>query len=1082
MLFVLILSIIEISPGGLNQAHATGDFTITAFSSSIGPISTIGEGSTAISVSTGGSGFTGQVNLTDVVTPSTGLRTLQSPTSVTLTSTATSATSTLTVDASAVGTYKVNVTGTSSSLKHFTVVTVTVVSGGLICLANPSIVPPPPANPCPPAPGASLRGLPPITPARQLRVGVYVNGSDSLNTFDITLLADHTILLPVDTSLTGTILGTSPTTLIKCVGGMNKISSGPCPPTDTVDTIHFSASGSLTTTPAIGLLFTAIYNVTGSTTTAGIPIGFQIGCTNTGIPNTCVKIGNGTPVPVAERIQGGTFFNAPDFGISIVNSVTFTATLGGSPILTATSLSQFAGTVNLSATSNSTNLTASLSPSSVTLTSGGSKPSTLQLASSTPGNYSVSISATSGSLSHSANVTVFVIPRFDFNITTAPIVTFDNGTSTTSIITVRSTTGFTGTVDLTQTISPGSGLTINFNTTTLVLKAQGDTNSSLATFSSSTPGNYLVTITGHNGTSLPVHKAYITVHVANFAISANPSAVTVYEGAPSNSTLSLASMFNFAGGVSLSANVNASGLTATIGNSTLILKTGGTNRTLLTLTGTVVGNYNVTITAVRGSITHKTSILASVKLPDFGISSNPPTVLSLISASNSSLIGLTRLGSFNGTINLSLSPAPTGVTPTLSVTKIFLNSTSKSGVSDLTLAVAGTATPGTYLVTVTGTNTTGLFHQTRVTLIILQPDFAVDWTLRTNGSTVTNNTEVNVGVTYPSQVQIFGKFHFSGTVTLSATILPTGPTAAFNQSSLVVAIGTSPAATLGITPAPGTTPGNYTVTLTATSGSLIHTETLNLVIGDFQIAGQSTLNASVGFNSTAIVSLSSVNHFNGTITISTSTASTMIGSLPNATLVILQVDGSQGVAILVMVANNTLPGTYMVTVTGTSGLSIHPTTITINVVLHDVAITSVSFTSSSSQVGATVTFTISVKNRGTVPENVTVDALAEGFTVGEMNLTGLQPGEARSVTIIWSTNNYAAGSYPLGAKVLAVPNEATTANNVLYSNQSFVLNAPPPPLISPSQITEIAAIAAVIAIIAIAVALVLRRRKPMQTA
>ncbi len=53
-----------------------------------------------------------------------------------------------------------------------------------------------------------------------------------------------------------------------------------CLGTDTPDTFHFAvsaASGALSTT-GTGPLFTAIYNITGTTPTAGVLIGFQTGC------------------------------------------------------------------------------------------------------------------------------------------------------------------------------------------------------------------------------------------------------------------------------------------------------------------------------------------------------------------------------------------------------------------------------------------------------------------------------------------------------------------------------------------------------------------------------------------------------------------------------------------------------------------------------------------------------------------------------------------------------------------------------------------------------------------------------------
>jgi hypothetical protein len=1086
LLFMMLLSTITVSPNGLHRANAAGDFTITPSSPSVGPISVVGQGTTSITVGAV-SGFTGTVALTTTTTPPTGLTAGLNPSTVSITGAASSASSTLVVNASAVGTYQVVVKGTSGSLSHSTTVTVTVVQGGLVCIADPATVNL--ANPCPATPGPVLRDQPPISPPRQLSLGVYINGSSNYNAFDVTLLIDHTILLPIGTSLTGTTLGGSPTILIQCIGG--KLLNGPsCSSTDTADTIHLSASGTFTSSS--GLLFEAIYNVTGSTTATGIPIKFQTGCLNTSVRNVCVNIGQGTQIPVPERTQGGFFADVPDFSITITTSVTFVAsTTGGTAPLKATSLSGFSGTVTLSAVSNSTNLSASFSPPTITLTSGGKGASTLNLASSVAGNYSVLVTGTAGALSHSVNVTVIVQPKFDFSIAALPsIVTFDNSTSATSIIKLTSINfGYVGTINIISAVSPATGLSLMFNTTSVILKgAVGSTNSSLVTFTSSTPGDYLVTITARNATSLaslPVHKTSITVHVADFSIGANPSTVIVFRGAPSNSTIGLISRFNFAGVVALSTSVNATGLTATLGNSTVILVSGGSNRTTLILTGSTLGNYTVTITAVQGSITHTTLVAATVKPADFAISASPITVIALLSSSNSSIITVTRLGGFNGTITLAASsqPSSASVTLSLSQTSIILSGSSKTGTSTLNVTVASNAAPGTYLLTVIGTNTTGLpSHQAQLSLIVLQPNFIAFWTLTRNGSPVVNNTyEVNVGLSLLTQVQIFSVNHFAGTIGLVATVQPTGLTAVFNQSSFNIVInGPSPAATFTITASPGTAPGNYTVTMTATGGSIVHIQKVNLVIGDFQLVGSSSVGASVGFNSTTAVSISSINHFLGNITVGTTTSLTSIGALLNATFIVLPSGASHGVLVLITVANNTAIGTYTVNVIATSGAETHIITITVTVVLHDVAVTSVSYVADSGTIGTTVTYTITVMNQGSVSENVTVDALAGPFTVAVQNIANLQAGNSQTITLKWTTSGYAAGSYPLGAKVVRVSNEATTANNIMYSKPFLALNAPPQPIITTSLIIEIAALVAVVILVALAI-LLIRRRKPTKT-
>jgi hypothetical protein len=68
---------------------------------------------------------------------------------------------------------------------------------------------------------------------------------------------------------------------------------------------------------------------------------------------------------------------------------------------------------------------------------------------------------------------------------------------------------------------------------------------------------------------------------------------------------------------------------------------------------------------------------------------------------------------------------------------------------------------------------------------------------------------------------------FTGTVALSVSGLPTGATGTFSPTSITGGSGTS---TLNVTTSTSTPVGTYTLTIKGTSGSLIHTTTVTLVI------------------------------------------------------------------------------------------------------------------------------------------------------------------------------------------------------------------------------------------------------------
>jgi len=98
------------------------------------------------------------------------------------------------------------------------------------------------------------------------------------------------------------------------------------------------------------------------------------------------------------------------------NSLTITCSGSGTSTVTLTSLNSLSGTASLSASISSSDLiliwpTVSVSPGSVTLAADGTAMSTLTVSTSlltTPGTYTVTVTATIGSITHSVSLTVVV--------------------------------------------------------------------------------------------------------------------------------------------------------------------------------------------------------------------------------------------------------------------------------------------------------------------------------------------------------------------------------------------------------------------------------------------------------------------------------------------------------------------------------------------------------------------------------------------------------------------------------------------------------------------------------------------------
>ncbi len=279
---------------------------------------------------------------------------------------------------------------------------------GLVCLTPVS------ANACP-APPVTVSG----SVGGQLMVPVLVQGSDILNGFDITLKTNHTVLVPAGVSVTGSLL-TGGTTVLECLGTVLK--AGPrCSPTDTPDTLHLVLAGPpgfFTFAPTTGLLFTAVYNITGTATTS---IVYQTGCSPSSVSgtSTCVLVTNGSISPVAENVQTAIYTTSPTPTFTVTADFTLVGVRKGSSTtrqILVTSLNGFAGTVSLSVSITPIakhSPTLSFTPSTVTMTAGGFATSVLTIATAsntTQGDYVLTVTGTSGTLSASVQMQLTVVP------------------------------------------------------------------------------------------------------------------------------------------------------------------------------------------------------------------------------------------------------------------------------------------------------------------------------------------------------------------------------------------------------------------------------------------------------------------------------------------------------------------------------------------------------------------------------------------------------------------------------------------------------------------------------------------------
>ena len=199
--------------------------------------------------------------------------------------------------------------------------------------------------------------------------------------------------------------------------------------------------------------------------------------------------------------------------------------------------------------------------------------------------------------------------------------------------------------------------------------------------------------------------------------------------------------------------------------------------------------------------------------PDFSVSATPSSQTVTQGNGTSYTVNVAPSGGFVGTVGLSVSGLPQGATATFNPTSI-----TTAGSSTLSVSTLSSTPAGSYPLTITGTSGS-LTHTATATLVVSGAgSFTVSVT--PTSQTVSRGSSTQYAVTISAQGG------FSGTVNLSLTGLPQRTSSSFNPSS-VVGSGSS---TLKVTANKPARSGTYTLTIKGTSGSVVQSANVTLII------------------------------------------------------------------------------------------------------------------------------------------------------------------------------------------------------------------------------------------------------------
>jgi len=197
--------------------------------------------------------------------------------------------------------------------------------------------------------------------------------------------------------------------------------------------------------------------------------------------------------------------------------------------------------------------------------------------------------------------------------------------------------------------------------------------------------------------------------------------------------------------------------------------------------------------------------------PDFSLSASPSSRTVVQGSGTSYTATVTAGAGFSGPVGLSVSGLPGGATGSFNPTSI-----ATSGSSTLSVSTSTATAPGNYPLTITATSG-ALTHTANVTLVV-SGDFSVSVTPAS--LTVSRNSRGFY------TVNVAAGSGFTGSVSLSVSGLPWRTSASFSPASITG----SGSSTLTVSANHKAPTGTFTLTITAASGGITHSQQVTLTI------------------------------------------------------------------------------------------------------------------------------------------------------------------------------------------------------------------------------------------------------------
>lgn len=482
--------------------------------------------------------------------------------------------------------------------------------------------------------------------------------------------------------------------------------------------------------------------------------------------------------------------NNPDFALSEPTSfptVNAGSTTTSGPI-SVTAVNGFTGTISL--TCSLVSGTGSCSVNPATVTSIPSSPNvTVNATALTAGSYQLLVGGTSGATTHTLLIPFNVA---DYRLSGTQPLTLAPGAQGSATFTITPSTYYAGRINATCDASALAGATCTFNLGNPITVSLGSPVALGATINAppnAAPGTYNINIDTQDTSGTPSHGSAVTLTVAqNFMLTSSTTTQTVTAGqitGPYNLTIAPVGA-SFGNAVTLSCSDLPAGTACAFNPSTPITPGNSSASVVITIStsaSTSAGTYPVTVTASSSSLSHSVTVslvvMSIISSTDFQLKVTQAYPAN-IDAGSSQTAKVSLTPNYNGTVNAicdasAISGAQCSITPPNPAPI----AASTALVLSVALNVPQTTAPAAYTVNLTVADASGQPSHTLQLPLIVIPDFAINST--------TPSQTVHAGQPsgpYNLTIQPVGA-SFNAAVTLACSSLPALAQCSFNPSAPV---------------------------------------------------------------------------------------------------------------------------------------------------------------------------------------------------------------------------------------------------------------------------------------------------------